>query len=182
MTEHVHQIPVELLRKILRLDAETGRLYWLPRPREMFKRNQDFKAWNKRFACKEALSTINKEGYLSGTIFGYTYLAHRVVLCLSKGYWPKHETDHINRNRLDNRPTNLRDVPHSENMKNKKLHKSNISGCSGVYRQSGKWIATIGVDSAREYLGVFDDVNDAIAVRKAAEKEFGYHENHGKAA
>nr|DAL46383.1 MAG TPA_asm: ethylene-responsive transcription factor [Caudoviricetes sp.] len=30
------------------------------------------------------------------------------------------------------------------------------------------------------WLGCFDTLEEAIAVRKEAEKRFGYHENHGR--
>lgn len=178
MTGKLHPIPFELLRKLLRADFETGLLYWLPRPREMFKRKQDWRAWNTRHAHKEALTALNTDGYKHGTILGRRYDAHRVLWCLATGCWPVHGTDHINGIQTDNRPDNLRDVPQSTNMKNKKRNKRNSSGCTGVTKTtSDKWVSYIG---SKERLGTFDTFEEAVAVRKAAERKHNYHPNHGR--
>ncbi len=46
----------------------------------------------------------------------------------------------------------------------------NTSGCTGVTKNKGKWSASICVKGCRYRLGVFDNLEDAIAVRKQAEK------------
>lgn len=97
--------------------------------------------------------------------------------------------DHINQDSCDNRLSNLRDVTQAENQKNQALSKANKSGFAGVIERKGTkgstWKAQInkmvnGV-STNIYLGSFKTKEKAIAVRKAAEKELGYHPLHGKA-
>lgn len=51
------------------------------------------------------------------------------------------QTDHINRNPLDNRKSNLRHVPRSINSANRGLRADNTTGITGVYRQRNKWRA-----------------------------------------
>ena len=49
---------------------------------------------------------------------------------------------------------------------------SNKSGVTGVYRnrRSGKWLAQINFKKQRYYLGSYDNMEDAVAARKAAEQ------------
>ena len=90
--------------------------------------------------------------------------------------------DHINGNSLDNRIKNLRNVPQTENTKNLKIPTSNTSGVHGVYwsKVRSKWIAGIGICGKTYNLGGFTDIKEAKKVRKDAEKEHGFHENHGR--
>ena len=99
------------------------------------------------------------------------------------GAWPKKGIDHINGITDDNRISNLRDVSQSDNMRNMTTPCRNTSGRIGVYwfARDCKWQAQIRADGKTKHLGYFDDINDAIAARKAAEIEYGYHENHGRA-
>ena len=56
------------------------------------------------------------------------------------------------------------------------------SGVTGVCWNKGtqKWKAYITVNGKYEYLGVFEDRNEAIKARQAAEKDHGFHPTHGK--
>jgi hypothetical protein len=74
------------------------------------------------------------------------------------------ETDHINRNKLDNRRGNLRRATHSQNMCNRvvksRLPKSGYRGV--VWRVArGKWSACINVKRKEHFLGYFADKEDA---------------------
>ncbi|RJE47755.1 hypothetical protein A7K50_03430 [Dehalobacter sp. MCB1] len=81
--------------------------------------------------------------------------------------------DHINRNRLDNRKSNLRIVTFQENMNNKSLYKTNSSGHKGVKWNArlDKWQSQITHNKIRVHLGVYDELQDAIAARRTAEVE-----------
>ena len=80
-------------------------------------------------------------------------------------------TDHINQDKLDNRACNLRCVNKSINGFNRKANKNNTSGHKGVNyaKHTGKWRAAIGRDGVTVCLGYYEDINEAIAVRRAAE-------------
>lgn len=82
-------------------------------------------------------------------------------------------TDHINRNRLDNRRSNLRSVTWSENRINTGMFSNNTSGYKGVYWESAtkKWIAAIGTGTKLKKLGRFASKEDAVNARQTAEKE-----------
>lgn len=90
---------------------------------------------------------------------------------------PDHlEVDHVNRNGLDNRRSNLRLATHSQNAVNKEKPKSGTSQFRGVslYRPRGLWQAQIKVNGKNRGLGHFkSEVSAARAYDKAALLEFG---------
>lgn len=86
------------------------------------------------------------------------------------------QIDHIDINPLNNCRCNLRLATRSQNMMNRNIFNNNTSGCTGVHYDSKreKWIARIGIDNKRINLGAFDNIEDAIVIRKDAEiKYFG---------
>ena len=176
------------LRELLRYEPESGKLFWRPRPPSMFFGNADCgvqgsaKAWNTRYAGRETFANTNRYGYLKGKILRITCLAHRVAWALYHGEWPSGQIDHINGVRTDNRISNLRCVSHTENQRNQKRSRRNTSGCTGVFWHSrtSKWCARIGVNSRSIDLGLFENKEAAIAARKAAERQYGFHPNHGE--
>lgn len=86
----------------------------------------------------------------------------------------KFAIDHINRDRLDNRRSNLRVVDYSLNGFNKGKQSNNTSGHVGVSweKKRNKWETHIKVNGKKKFLGYFDDIDDAIKVRKEAEVEY----------
>lgn len=172
--------------RLLKPDFEAGKLYWLPRTPDMFSCvEQDAehacKIWNARFAGKEAFVTGNGRGYFTASLFGRRYTAHRVLWLLHTSSWPVEQIDHINGVRSDNRIVNLREATNAENGRNQRLHVTNRSGCPGVswHSTNRAWQAKIRFDNKHRHIGYFQTKDAAIAARKAAEREFGFHPNHG---
>lgn len=165
-----HPIPVPVLRQLLRLDPETGRLYWLPRGPEWFEdggRNgaaRSAKCWNSRYAETRALSVIDRRGYQKVAIFNRKYYVHRVVFALHFGRWPNGDTDHINGDKGDNRPINLREATRTENNMNSGS-KGGTSRFRGVSWCSARdtWQAFFtGNDKRTRWIGFFPS-EDAAA-------------------
>jgi hypothetical protein len=85
-------------------------------------------------------------------------------------------TDHINRDRSDNRKTNLREATLFENARNKGVRKNSKSGYTGVnwITNESKYRAYINVSDKKIPLGGFDNPVDAAkAYNEAAVKYFG---------
>ena len=171
----------EDLKQLLDYDPASGQLTWKERPLEMFSRKQDWLRFNRRYAGQPAFTAVNHWGYLVGGIHNKIYRAHRVIWALVHGNNPD-QVDHIDGDKLNNSLANLREVTGQENQQNMKRSKSNQSGVTGVCWDNTKqlWKATIGVDCKTVNLGRFPTKEEAIAVRLAAEKEYRFHENHGR--
>jgi hypothetical protein len=167
--------PTEYLRKRLRYEAETGKLFWLAysgMPPN----------WLGRFAGKEAFTGRITSGYHTGKIDGRTFFAHRIAWALHYGAAPTGEIDHINGLKTDNRILNLRDATRGENQRNTFMRRCNTSGFTGVTRHkcTRRWAAQIQVDKKALHLGLFDTKEAAAKARASAELAHGFSARHGK--
>jgi len=146
-------------------DADTGVFTWLPISGKWSSR------WNKRYAGTVA-GAIRDNGYRTINIQNKSYLAHRIAWLMTTGEWPSAEIDHINRNREDNRRSNLRLATHAENMRNGTKLNTNKSGYVGVsLRRTAKvlkWRALIGIDGKNKCLGSYATPEEAAAAYRAA--------------
>ena len=186
MSAKVMQMPPEstgldYFLQCLEYDQQTGALTWLRRPREHFATAQAWKNFNTRFAGVGAGSP-NNEGYVHIKISGRLHKAHRLAWLITHREWPYGQIDHINHNRSDNRLDNLRVVTNQQNTYNQKKRKTNASGFTGVgwHKRICKWQAQIQADGKKVCLGYFENIEAAVAARKAAEENFGFHPNHGQ--
>ena len=138
--------------------------------------------WKNLYNGREAFLTRDTNGYLRGRFLKKDLAAHRVAWLLYYGTWPKHQIDHIDGDRANNRIKNLRDVPQSENLKNRGVDRRNTTGVCGVrvYKQTGKYVAYIRLGGVSKHLGYFSTFEEAVEARQKAEKELGFHPNHGR--
>lgn len=120
---------------------------------------------------------INNSGYVLCYYLNKEFQMHRYLMDLAK--YDKVEdiiVDHKDGNRIDNRKNNLRVCERKHNPKNARLYDNNTSGHKGVSWLSrlNKWQVSIQCDKKNIYLGVYEDFDEAVQVRKEAEiKYFG---------
>lgn len=113
----------------------------------------------------------NKDGYLTGLLDNKRPIRlHRHIMDCPDNL----VVDHINHDITDNRKNNLRIATASQNGMNKQKSKRNTSGVTGVcwHKAHNKWISRITVGNQQICLGYFENIDDAIKVRKEAEEKY----------
>lgn len=98
-------IPIERARELLTYDPNTGVLVW--------RQNR-----GRRIKAGDIAGSQNTYGRWSISIDGQAYPAHRIAWALYYGKQPSDYIDHIDRYPGNNKINNLREVTHSENIKN----------------------------------------------------------------
>jgi hypothetical protein len=157
-------LTVERVRDLFDYDPDTG----------ILTRRHFLNAKRKPVGCK------SEHGYLRLILDNRSWAVHRVIWLWTYGYFPEGQIDHIDGNPANNRIVNLRDVSQSENQKNRRVPKNSPLGVMGVRRHGRMFGARILIEGKSKHLGSFDNLEEAIAVRKAFEQDYGYHENHGR--
>lgn len=95
--------------------------------------------------------------------------AHRIILGEPDGV-----VDHIDRDKKNNRRSNLRVIDKAANAMNHSLPCNNTTGYCGVSyaKRTGKYVAYIRYKDKQISLGNYTCIEDAIAARRKAEKEY----------
>jgi hypothetical protein len=168
-------IGLEKLQEWLRYDPLTGLFHWVKKP-------------NRNTRIGDRAGWVHKDSKSEGLAYIYLQcekqimLGHHAAFLLVTGRCPNSEVDHQNGIGTDNRWENLREVTHAANGRNQRLNSANTSGTMGVdfHAASGRWRARIIYNQHEKHLGLFSTRDEATAARKAAEQQFGFHQNHGR--
>lgn len=180
LKEHINK---EYLQECFIYDKTTGNLIWKKRPVSHFKTIHAMNWNNRRFVGLQVgnVKTLkrSKTQYLATRVNNIFFAVHRLVWMYHFGIIidSKMQIDHIDGNGLNNKIENLRLVTQSINNRNKPLQSSNKTGVNGVnwHKSAKKWQARItDLDGKRLDLGRFDNFEDAVKIRKDAEKIYGY--------
>ena len=136
---------------------------------------------NNRFPVGEIAGYINTKGYRQIKLGKKRYYASRLAWLFVHGEWPDGQIDHINHIRDDDRIKNLRVVSSRGNNRNRSIASNNVSGVTGVHWLTSRqcWRSNITVNGKRIHLYHGKDIDKAIDARKAAERKYGFHKNHG---
>lgn len=105
------------------------------------------KSRNSRYVGKSA-GTINSKGYIKIQLNGKMYSAHRLIYQIihSIDILPTDiQIDHIDGDKQNNNPSNLRLATNQDNQRNVKIQRNNTSGFKGVSyeKNRNKWKASI---------------------------------------
>lgn len=168
-------LPMKLIRESFAIDPQspTG-LRWLERPLDHFENERRWRQANTRNAGKPA-GTSGWDGKRAVTgiwLAGNRFQASRIVFALAYGYDPGgRDVDHIDGDRSNNDPSNLRAITHAQNCMNRHTGRKPASGATGIYwnKTVQRYLAFIGANGVKMYLGCFKDKEEAIAARKLAE-------------
>jgi hypothetical protein len=142
----------ERLKELLKYDPETGLFI-----RKINTRNS--------INAGSVAGCLDTSGYIKIKVDSKLYLGHRLVFLYVNGENPKHQVDHINGIRNDNRLINLREATHSENEQNqKRAHKDNkYTGLIGSTfdKSRNKYKSQITVNNKSIHLGLFSTAIEA---------------------
>ena len=156
----------ERLCELLEADTEKGIFFW--RNTMGGKAQKGYQAGAKQ-----------KAGYVSIRLDQKDYSAHRLMWLYVYGAMPILQIDHINRNKEDNRPVNLRLATQKQNSENVFRAKQNTSGFRGVRFEarlkSKPWSACITNNYKQKHLGYYATMEEAITAREKAEDALFTH-------
>ena len=153
------------LRELLAYD-EAGLLRWRVSPKF-------------DIAVGSIAGNLNKHsGYYEITIRGKSYKVHRLIFMWHHGYMPENPVDHRDRNPLNNKIDNLREVSIQCNNRNCNVRVDNKTQVIGVFfhKQSRKWEAKVRVMGKCTTLVRTNDFVEAVAHRLAAEQHLNWFE------
>lgn len=166
---------IEYLKECFEIDATsiTG-LRWKERPRNHFSSPMHWGRFHSLFAGNPC--GLIRDGYYSTKIGKRNIYNHRIIYTIHNNIHvdPSLVIDHIDRNKLNNNPENLRAVSRSANKINSDISPRNTSGVKGVCwnKKRGKWHSYIVLQGKTFDLGHFYEKEDAINARVLAEKTF----------
>lgn len=154
MRAHVPPFSADYLRSILDYDQYTGVFRW------------KVKRGNGGPDKGEVAGYID-DRYRKIKINQRYYRAQNLAWYYMKGEWPEYQIDHKNTDSLDNRFDNLRPATHVQNCYNRNAHVDG-SGFKGVsWKEANqKWQVQITKDYKTTYLGLYEDLEEAIQVYK----------------
>jgi hypothetical protein len=105
-----------------------------------------------------------------------TLFIHQVILArmLGRDLARGEKVDHIDLDGLNNRRSNLRLATSTENARNQRIRKNNMSGYKGVCwdKINQKWVAQIRLNGKSKHLGLFDTPEAAHRAYCAAATEY----------
>ncbi len=155
-------LTAERLRSLLSYNAETGVFVWLV-------------SVSGRIKVGDIAGNVDRRGYRLIGCDGKAYKAHRLAWLWQHGAWPKDQIDHIDGDKSNNRLTNLREATNTENQQNKRRARldNKSTGLIGakIHRKTGKYMASIGVNKRRIYLGLYDTAELAHNAYITAKRE-----------
>jgi hypothetical protein len=151
------KVNIKTLREALNYDPESGRFTWAKQQSPAVKMGQS------------AGCVMRSTGYLVIGFEGTLHRAHRLAWAYVHGKAPEGHIDHINRNKTDNRISNLRCVSASENSQNiLRIRRGKVQHGIDFNSRTNRYRARISVDGRRLCLGHFATADEAQATYIAA--------------
>ncbi|WP_072270300.1 HNH endonuclease [Serratia marcescens] len=158
----INLISHDELKKIIHYDPDTGIFVW---------------ALNRMGGAKRGsiAGTLTPDGYVKISVKNKSVFAHRLAWFYLYGKWPSKHIDHIDRDKSNNRISNLREATRSQNGANIGLKSHNTSGFRGVSysKEHCKWFAQITHNGKKAFLGYYKTPELANeAYQKSAKDKF----------
>jgi len=158
---------LEDLKRQIRYEPETGKLFWLVSKKGVTKGRQ-------------VSPTPTTDGYMQCVFNSEHYYQHVLIWFYMTGTWPKETIDHINRIRSDNRWENLREATYSQNLYNSPCL-YNKTGFKNITEHPWGWSVTSRIGTGKiTNFGTYKTLDEAVEVAKKIREEYhGEFANHG---
>jgi hypothetical protein len=136
------------LKNILRYEPETGKFIWI------------YSLHRTRIGTEAG--SYMRDGYKRIKIGNKGYVASRLAWLYMTGEWPKHDIDHKDTDKKNDKWENLREATDAEQARNRNVKRNNVSGYKGVRQAtSGRYEAAIKLNGKYKYLGMYDTPEEA---------------------
>lgn len=147
------------LKEVVHYNENTGEMLWI-------------KPTSARVKIGDKVGNNDGKGYLQTCIDGRRYRVHRLVWLWVYGVFPTYHIDHIDRDRTNNKLSNLRDLPQALNNQNIGVTRANTSGFLGVSwsKEMRKWEARISINNKTRVIGYFDKPENASNAYRLAKQ------------
>jgi hypothetical protein len=164
---------VEFVNQCVIYDPDTGIFTWRERPREHFVNSRAWAVWNSRYvgqiAGTQLTSKTHQRVYWIIRLNREHWLAHRLAWLLMHGTDAgARDIDHIDRNGMNNRISNLRLATRGQNNVNSCLRKDNTTGVKGVHPNRKGYMARVYLSGKLLHLGTFPTIEEAAEARRKA--------------
>lgn len=122
--------------------------------------------------------SIDRWGYPMIRIGGKVLRVHRLIAkAFLSNYCEELQVDHVNGDKANNRPDNLRMVTCQQNnraFKQKRKDTSSLSRGVSFHKSTQKWQAHIMIDGKNKHIGLFPNESDAALAYNRAATEYGF--------
>lgn len=147
--------PFERLFEIFGYD-ESGQLFWKKSPHP-----------NSRVVLGKPILSVDAAGYRRVKLDRQDYKIHRIIWAMANGRDPgEFEIDHRNRNKLDNRPQNLRIATQKQNLQNRIFTPKGLTGELCIFPSPARCKnKPYTVEVCGQYLGMYATLEQAQVAR-----------------
>ena len=115
-----------------------------------------------------------EKGYKRVKVNNRHFRVHRIVWFLSRGVWPTLYIDHIDGDKTNNTPENLREVTPAQNSKGYRATFKKSSNYRGVHKYKSGWRASIGSELKTYSLGYYECEHEAAEAYNKKALELGF--------
>ena len=172
---------INYLKECFELDPSSpSYLKWNnDRPISHFASAESYEMWKIKAAGKQIIN-LNTDGYYivyTNTINDKVtrFKAHRIVYAIANNTnnFQNLQIDHIDCNKLNNNPQNLRLATNRQNQYNRGKPNNNTSGHKNIYfhKKLKKYTCSIRINKKQTHIGIFDSLESAIEARDKKIKE-----------
>lgn len=173
----IKQLPeLNYLKECFIIDTSLncGLRWKIDRPESHFSTKIAHKIWIKKYSGKPA-GYILDNGYYYSRLSKNRYPNHRIIYALHNNTidFNNKLVDHIDNNKFNNDPANLRLATNAENQYNSNKQKNNTSGHKNISfsKKLNKYRCTMRFKGNDVYIGLYETLDEAIVARDNKFKE-----------